>query len=106
MRHSLGPRVESSKKVLAGALREAAWPVQSDATSRLAKYREIGPLGISVRARGVSVEQRHPTVTGLRPDFGALQMTKGLIPALDANTEETYRGVEFALDALIQREGF
>jgi hypothetical protein len=97
---------KESAAVVRAALREAAWPVQSDARSRLAKYEGIGPIGISVSTSGVSVQQKAKKVTGFRPDFGALQMTQGFIPALDANVEETYRGVEIALDLLIVKEGF
>ena len=103
---ALGRVSKESRAVLAAALREAAWPVQSDARSRLSEYAGIGPIGIAVRASGVAVQQRASKVTGQRPDFGALQMTEGFIPALEANREETYAGVELALDALILREGF
>lgn len=88
------------------ALREAAWPVAADTKSRLAEYRDVGPVGISVRQRGVSVEQRKGKTTGKRPDFGALQMTEAFIPALNDNVEETYRGVEIAFDVLVASAGF
>lgn len=97
---------KGSQRAVRDALREAAWPVQADTKSRLAEYRDVGPVGISVRARGVSVEQRKGKVTGKRPDFGALQMTEGFIPALKDNEAETYRGVEIAFDVLVARAGF
>ena len=102
----LGRVSKESRVVLTAALREAAWPVQSDTTSRISRYREVGPVGISVRAGGVSVEQKAKKVTGKRPDFGALQMVKGFIPALEDNRDETLLGVQYALDALIHKEGF
>jgi hypothetical protein len=97
---------KEAQKAVRDALREAAWPVAADARSRISKYNEVGPVGISVRQRGVSVEQRKRTVTGERPDFGALQMTKGFIPALNDNAEETYKGVEIAFDVLVASAGF
>lgn len=97
---------DDTKKVVREALREAAWPVQADTRARIAKYTGVGPVGISVRQRGVSVEQRKGKVTGQRPDFGALQMRKGFIPALEQNVEETVLGVELAIDLLIARAGF
>jgi hypothetical protein len=95
-------------KATRAALREAAWPVQSDTRSKLRRYRgaSLDTIGVAVRARGVAVTQRKKKVTGKRPDFGALQMRKGFIPALEENKEEVYAGVELALDELIRSAGF
>jgi hypothetical protein len=122
---ALGKVNSESKKVLVAALREAAWPVQSDTKSRLhsvthklstepAGYQGLSydTIGIAVRsgaggfAAGVAVTQRKKKVTGRRGDFGALQMERGFIPALEANREETYKGVELAFDTLITESGF
>jgi hypothetical protein len=97
---------KAAQRRVRDALREAAWPVQADTRSRIAKYRDVGPVGVSVRARGVAVEQRKGKTTEKRPDFGALQMRKGFIPALYDNEEETVRGVQIALEALIAECGF
>jgi hypothetical protein len=97
---------KEAQRAVRDALREAAWPVAADTKSRLAEYRDVGPVGISVRARGVAVEQRKGKTTGKRPDFGALQMSHGFIPALNDNVEETYRGVEIAFDVLVASAGF
>ena len=97
---------KEAQRTVRDALREAAWPVAADTKSRLAEYRDVGPVGISVRARGVSVEQRQGKTTGKRPDFGALQMTEAFIPALHDNEAETLRGVEIAFDALTAVAGF
>ena len=96
------------KPALTAALKEAAWPVASDSKSRLKRYRQISLQTISPRVTtsGVYVTQRAKKVTGRRGDFGALQMTRGLMPALEANKEETYKGVELALDELIRSAGF
>lgn len=80
-------------KLVRDRLREMAEPVLADARSRLSRYdaRSASRLGISVRRVGtVAVEQRLRRTTGAHPQFGALQMQKALIPALDENT----RGIE------------
>lgn len=105
---ALGRVSNESRPVLIGALKEAAWPVASDSKSRLKRYQGISLQTITPRVstRGVFVTQRAKKVTGRRGDFGALQMTKGLMPALEDNREETYLGVELAFAALIKKEGF
>jgi Ni,Fe-hydrogenase III large subunit len=105
---SLNVVSKETRAVVRAALAEAAWPVAADTKSRLSRYQGIslGTIGPAVRVSGVAVTQRARKVTGLRGDFGALQMTRGFLPALDANAEETYRGVELALDELIRSQGF
>lgn len=105
---ALGVVSAETRATVRAALAEAAWPVAADTKSRLSDHRGIslGTIGVAVRTSGVAVTQRAKKVTGLRPDFGALQMVEGFIPALEANREETYAGVELALDALITRSGF
>lgn len=51
-----------------------------------------------VRQRGVAVEQSKGRVTGKRPDYGALQMRRALVPALENNEGELTRALESALD--------
>jgi hypothetical protein len=51
-----------------------------------------------VRQRGVAVEQRRRRTTGRRGDYGALQMRRALIPALQANEERIVDEFEKALD--------
>ncbi len=52
------------------------------------------------------MRQRARRTTGTRPDFGALQMRKVLIPALDDNEREILAGVEHMLDKLEREHGF
>lgn len=61
--------------------------------------------GVKVRfsGGGVRVEQSHRKVTGLRPDFGALQMTKAFIPARDTHEAEVVALVERTLDLIVER---
>lgn len=97
-----------TRLAVTAGLREAAWPVQSDIKSRLRRYNDISldTIGIAVRLSGVAVTQRKKKVTGERPDFGALQMRKGFIPALWDNAGETERAVGIAFDELVHLSGF
>lgn len=92
---------KATKKLVRSRLREIAEPVLRDARSKLSGYdvRSASRLGISVRRAGtVSVEQRLRRTTGAHPQFGALQMTEALLPALDENANEIERRFELALD--------
>jgi hypothetical protein len=53
-----------------------------------------------VRQRGVSVEQSRRRVTGKRGDYGALQMRRALVPALEDKKNQTEREFERAVDEL------
>lgn len=59
-----------------------------------------------VRQKGVAVEQSRRKTTGKRPEFGALQMRKVLIPARSDNYDEVIKGLEKALDNLAREAGF
>jgi hypothetical protein len=56
--------------------------------------------------KAVTVVQRKGKTTGTRPDFGALQMRQGFLPALHSNEQLTVDRVEAAVDALIAFGGF
>lgn len=94
---------------LRAALREAAWPVARDARGRLAaKYagassKTIGPR---VTLAGSAVTQRARKVTGKRGDFGALQMTHVMIPALHAHETEIEEAAAGVVDTLAAIGGF
>ncbi|MGH9320287.1 MAG: hypothetical protein ACRD3V_10430, partial [Vicinamibacteria bacterium] len=64
--------------------------------------------GIRERARGASafIDQAARKRTGLRPDFGALQMRKVFLPALFANQDAVFRGMEEMLERLTSEAGF
>lgn len=94
---------KETKKQVRDALRQSAEPVLTAARAKLARYdeRSASRLGISVRRAGtVSVEQRLRRTTGARPQFGSLQMTEALMPALDENMDRAEREFEKALDAI------
>lgn len=105
---SLNKVNKGAAKVVRAALREVAKPVAATAKSNLNQYPGIslGTIGPKVTTRGVAVTQRARKVTGLRPDFGSLQMTKGLIPALDEHADEVEAGADHALGILINSSGF
>jgi hypothetical protein len=53
---------------------------------------------VRVRQRGVAVEQTLPRVTGLRPDFGALQMNRALLPALASSESQVTDMIDKMID--------
>jgi hypothetical protein len=87
------------------ALREAGEEVRQAAGAKFAKYDEKTSGGYRTRVRrtGVSVEQSLRRTTGLRPDFGALQMRKALIPALNENEERTVLKMEEAVTLVAEK---
>jgi hypothetical protein len=98
---------DAAKAARAG-IKKAAEPISQDVKRRLAGYNEIslGTIGVAVRQSGVSVTQRKKKVTGLRPDFGALQMKKGFIPAGDEGIPLVAEEVTLAIGELISLAGF
>lgn len=84
-------------------LRAAAEPVRAQAQTLFSGVDERSASGyrVAVRARGVAVEQKLRRSTGLRPDFGQLQMRRALIPALEAKTADVEKGLLDMLDRLI-----
>lgn len=93
---------------LLAELRKPAEVVAESARGKLARYTGIslGTIGPRVSARGSFVTQRARKVTGQRGDFGALQMTHGLIPALEEHEPEIVEAAELALDKLTRETGF
>lgn len=94
------------KKDVRANLRKAGDIVKVESAARFAGIdaRSAAGYRTAVRARGVSVEQRLGRTTGLRPDFGRLQMRRALEPALEAKRPEVEREFERMLDRLV--DGF
>lgn len=94
-------------KELRPALRRAAEPIRQEAASLFSGYDpgSAGGYAVRVRMRGVAVEQRIKRTTGLRPDFGSLQMTRALIPALNDHQESVRDEVSRMIDAAEARSG-
>lgn len=93
---------KETKKRIRARFREAGEIVKRDAAGKFLKYDYHTAAGfrVVVRARGVSVEQKLRRTTGKRGDFGALQMTRALIPAADEKTNKIMAEFEKALDEL------
>lgn len=89
-----------ARKEIKDALRDVGEVVRADADDRFSTYDERSASGfrVRVRERGVSVEQSRRRVTGLRPDYGALQMRRALIPAGEENEQEIDERMGEALD--------
>ena len=86
-------------------LRRTGDAVKTEAATRFSRYDQKSAAGYRtvVRQRGISVEQRLRRTTGLRPDFGALQMAKALLPAAADKQAVTERAMEHALDEISAR---
>ena len=71
-------------------LRKAGELVRTEASTLFSSIdaRSAAGYKVRVRAKGVAVEQSLRKVTGLRGDYGALQMRRALIPALEAKGGE------------------
>lgn len=94
--------------ILREHLKQTAEPIAREARSLVGQWSgaKTSTIGPRVVQRGVFVTQRARTVTGLRGDFGALQMTRAMIPALEHNIEAVERGAEEALDVIENIGGF
>lgn len=90
------------------ALRQIGELVRADAQARFQPYDTASAAGykVRVRARGVAVEQSKKRTTGLRPDYGALQMRRALVPALDDKESEVLARVELLVNRSADRAGF
>lgn len=96
---------KDTKRLVRDELRKAAEPVRAEAAARFAPYdaRSATRYGISVRRVGtVAVEQRLRRTTGQHPEFGALQMRKALVPALESNEDKVVDALDEALERLFR----
>jgi hypothetical protein len=88
-------------------LKKAGEPVAASAAAKLARWQGASTnVKVHALGKGVFVRQQKRKVTGLRGDFGALQMRSAFIPALMENEAGIEREVEEALDRFINRAGF
>jgi hypothetical protein len=100
------------QRSVAGEIRDEfikiAEPVAESARERLSRYRGASVTTIRPRAssRGAFVTQVARKVTGRRPDFGALQMVKVMIPALEEHEDEIVSRADEALYRLTRANGF
>jgi hypothetical protein len=76
---------------------EAAQTMSSINTRTAAGYK------VGVTQKGVRVYQSVRKTTGKRPDYGAYQMRRALLPAVRDNRAEIEDGIEHALDVVCDR---
>ena len=90
---------KESRTEVRGALRESGDVVRADWQNRLGLIdaRSAAGLRTRVRTRGISVEQSLRRTTGTRPDYGSLQMRRG-VAALESKEREVVATFERGLD--------
>jgi hypothetical protein len=105
---ALGKIDKNLKREVQQGLSEAATVVASDARSRFANVDVGSAAGFRPRVRGASafVGQRKRRTTGKRGDYGALQMRRALIPALESKQEEVVGKLDRMLGRLGGEAGF
>ena len=96
---------KKSKKFVRDNFREVGEVVRQPAAADLRALQDppaksAAGLRTIVRVRGVNVEQTLRRVTGKRPDWGALQMRRILIPNLEAREGQIERTLERKLDVI------
>jgi hypothetical protein len=93
---------------LGGELKRAAEPVVASAKTKVARFQgaSVGTIRAVRSGPNVYVEQSARKVTGLRGDFGSLQMRTVLEPALDENENRVFAEVERVLDKYADGAGF
>jgi hypothetical protein len=94
---------KETKKYVRETLRESGDAVKRDAGRKFERYDSKTAAGYRTRVRrtGVAVEQslrKSAVESRRRPKFGALQMQRALVPALDENEAATERAMEHAMD--------
>lgn len=94
-------------------LREVGYVVRDDARARFMPYSQKSAMGfrvgvslLSSSSAYVTISQRNKRVTGKRPDFGALQITKALLPAREAKQDEAAEILENGAVKLLRSHGF
>lgn len=94
-------------KELRPKLREAGDIVRDEGQDLFNRIdaRSAAGYKVRVRQRGVAVEQTLPRVTGLRGDYGALQMNVALLPALQAHEQEVNKLIDSMIDDAIGNAG-
>jgi hypothetical protein len=91
-----------SKRYVRGTFREVGDIVRLDASAMLAPASPHSAAGYRtyVRARGVAVEQSLRRTTGKRPDWGAHQMRRALVPSMTRNEGQIVGAMERAIDTV------
>lgn len=97
---------KETRREVRATLREAGDVVKEDWQARMRSIDERSAAGLRtvVRVRGVSVEQSLRKTTGKHPEYGALQMRRG-IHAVDAKRDQAERAMERAIDKVADHFG-
>lgn len=109
MHRALKQADDGLKRELEQELKAAGEIVATEAQQRFSAIDVRSAAGIRSRVKGfgrVTVEQQRRKKTGLRPDFGALQMRRALLPARAANEDRVLQSVEGMLDRIGREAGF
>jgi hypothetical protein len=97
---------DSVGKDLTAELKTAAEPVAASARQKLTRYQGVSlnvqPVALMASVR---VRQQQRKVTGLRGDFGALQMRTAFRPALEENQERVVRNIEQVVNEFVDDAG-
>lgn len=99
----------ATKKLVRDDLKDAAAPIRDEGERLLLELRPapgVTARGLAIRVRKtgvVSVEQRLRKTTGLRSDWGATQMRRGLVPAVEAKEHEVETRMTHAVAKVITR---
>lgn len=100
----------SVQLALRGEFRSIGQIVDDKASRRLLELdpqpvKSVAGLKPVVRLRGVEVDQTLRKTTGLRSDWGRIQMRVGLVPALHDSEPEIVAGVAVAMDKAAEEVG-
>ncbi len=108
LNRAFGQVSKELQKELRTELKRAAEPVAAAARVKGMRFGARTAMGYVAgsRAGGAVVRQRRRKTTGLRPDFGVLQMRTVLEPALAENEDAVVREVRQLLDRVIDGAGF
>ena len=101
------------KREVRQAFRKVGAEVREDAERNFSRYgssssarrtHTMSAAGyrVSVRQRGVEVESARRKTTGRHPEYGVVQMRRGLIPAKESNEPMARARMERAMDEVVQ----
>ena len=91
-----------ARRAVRTQFRQIGEPVRAEAQRLFEQFdaRSAAGFRIGVTQRGVFVEQGLRKTTGKRPDYGALQMRKALLPALQLKQADVEKAMERAIDGV------
>lgn len=91
--------VPETRKYVREAFKTVGESIRREAARRFRPYHAASAdYRVRANARGIAVYQPKRKTTGRRPDFGALQMRRALLPAAASEDKATERELERALD--------